>query len=146
MGMKYAFNEFDKESMARARGSNLTISLKKSVEICKAIQGKKVGYVKKYLQNVIDGKEVVPYTRYNQEMPHKKGKGIAAGGYPKNVAKEFLKLVSTAEKNAENNEINGTLYVISASARQGTSRYKMGRFLGRQRKSTHAEVIVGVRK
>lgn len=146
MGQEYAFKEFDKETMARARGSNLTVSLKKSVEVSKAIKGKKVEYVKRYLRNVIEGKEVVPYTKFNQEMPHKKGKGVSSGGYPKNVAKEILGLVESAEKNAENNEINGELYVLSVSARKGVARYRMGRFIGRQKKSTHLEVVVGVKK
>jgi large subunit ribosomal protein L22 len=145
MANNYSFQNFDKETMARSSGTNLKISLKKSVEVLKAIRGKKVSTVINYLNDVINQKAVVPYTRYNSEMPHKRGKGIYAGGYPVHVAKEVLVLVKNAQKNALEQEISGELYVISASARKGTQRYHFGRYSGRKMKSTNVEIIVGVR-
>ena len=143
MAYKYSFQNFDKESMARACGINLPISLKKTVETANAIKGKKVSQVIKYLEGVIKQEVVVPYRRFNSEMPHKKGKGIAAGGYPVFVAKELLRLVKSAEKNAKEQEISGDLYVISVSCRKGSSRYHYGRYSGRKMKSTSVEVIIG---
>lgn len=143
MAYNYSFQKFDKESMARACGVNLQISLKKAVETANAIRGKKLSLVITYLEKVIKQEAVVPYKRFNSEMPHKKGKGIAAGGYPVNVAKELLKLLKSAEKNAREQEINGDLYVISVSCRKGSARYHYGRYSGRKIKSTNVEVIVG---
>ncbi|MFW5704622.1 MAG: 50S ribosomal protein L22 [Nanoarchaeota archaeon] len=146
MAQKYAFENFNKETMARSCGFNLQISLKKSVEVAKAIKGKKVSTAIDFLSKVTEQDAVVPYTRFNQEMPHKRGKGIAAGGYPISVAKEFLRLVKSAEKNAKEQEISGVLRIISASTRKGANRYHMGRNMGRRMKSTNVEIIVGVAK
>lgn len=139
----YAYQGFDKSSMARAQGANLKISYKRSVETLRAIKGKKVSSAINFLEGVIEQTSVVPYKRFNQEMPHKRGKGIAAGGYPVNVAKEVLRLVQNASKNASEQELTETLYVISASARKGTKRYHMGRNMGQEMKSTNVEVILG---
>lgn len=146
MAYKYAFQGFNSESMARAHEANLQISMKKSVELARALQGKKVSSAVIYLNQVIDQKAVVPYLRYIKEMPHRRGKGIMAGGYPVNVAKGFLKVLENAQKNAAELEISGELYVLSSSSRQGSSRYHTGRYAGRKMKSTNVEVIVGVRK
>lgn len=132
--------------MARANGTNLPISLKKSVEVARAIRGKTLSHAVSYLEKVAEQKAVIPYVRFNQEMPHKKGKGISTGGYPVKVAEEFLRLVRNAEKNASDKELTGKLYVLSASARKGNNRYRMGRYIGRKMKSTNAEVIIGVKK
>lgn len=144
--MAYAFNEFDKSTMARAQGTNLKISLKKSVETLRAIRGKKVSSAIKFLEEVEKERAVVPFLRYNTEMPHKRGKGIAAGGYPRNVARELITLLKNAESNAKEQEVSGTLYVLSASSRKGTRRYRMGRYMGRLMKSTNVEIVVGVKK
>lgn len=146
MAYKYSYENFDKEKMARSFGVNLPVSLKKSVETLRAIRGKRVESAIKFLEAVIEEKSVVPYHRYRSEMPHKRGAGIAAGGFPVNVAKSVLVLLKNAQKNALEQEISGTLYVQSASARKGSRRYHMGRNMGRQMKSTSIEIIVAQRE
>ncbi len=143
---KYAFEAFDKQTMARACGSNLSISLKKTVEVAKTIRGKKVKNVISYLESVVEQKAVVPYRKYRAEMGHKKGAGIDTGGYPVTVAKELLKMIKSAQKNASEQEISGELYLLSLSARKGGARYHYGRYSGRKMKSTNVEVIVGVKE
>ena len=143
MAMNYTYQGFDKQTMARAKGENLKISLKKSVELLRAIKGKKVDVAIRYLEEVIAQKAVVPYVRYNKEMPHKRGKGIAAGGYPVNVAKEVLRLLQNAQKNASEQEISGTLYVLGTSAKKGQRRFHMGRNIGQMIKSTNVELVIG---
>lgn len=144
MAYNYAFEEFNPETMARASRVNSRISLKKSVELSRAIRGMKVSRAKQYLEAVTKQEELVPYKRFNTEMPHKKGKGIMAGGYPVNVAKEFLVILHNALKNAENLGLGEAdeLRIKSASVRQGASRYKMSRLSGRKMKATHVEIIV----
>ena len=90
---KYSFENFNKESMARSCASNLSISLKKSVELANALRGKKVSSAVKYLEGVTKQKVVVPYRRYRAEMGHKRGAGIDTGGYPVKVAEEFINTI-----------------------------------------------------
>jgi large subunit ribosomal protein L22 len=98
------------------------------------------------LEGVINKETVVPYRRYRAEMAHKKGKGIDTGGFPVSVAKEVLRLLKSAQKNALEKELSEeNLYVISASARKGPSRYHYGRYSGRKMKSTNVEIVVGER-
>lgn len=144
MAYKYAYETFNSSKMARASTVNARISFKKSVEVARALTGKKVSVAKRYLEDVAKQEQVVEYRRFNTEMPHKKGKGIMAGGFPVNVAKQFLLVLKNVEKNAENLELGEAdeLRIVSASARQGTGRYKMSRMSGRKMKSTHVEIIV----
>jgi len=143
--VKYAFENFNKETMERASASNLSISLKKSTETLREIRGKKVSTAISFLNQVVEQKTPVSYRRYGAEMAHRKGKGMAAGGFPVSVAKEVLKLVNSAVKNASEQELGEDLYIISASARKGITRYHNGRNSGKM-KSTTVEVIVGVKE
>lgn len=143
---KYSYNNLDKETMAWASSQNVAISLKKSVEVAKFIKGKKADKACSLLEKVIEEKQVVPYTRYFAEMGHKRGKGISTGGYPVKVAKEFLRVLKGAIKNAEEKELGEDLRVLSCSVRKGSRRYHNGRFFGRLMKSTNLEIVVEVCK
>ena len=143
MAYKYAFNEYDNESMARACSNNVPISTKKSVETARFIRGKKVSRAIDMLERVVDKELPVPFRKYRAEVPHQKGKGVDTGGYPVNVAKEFLRLLKAAQSNASEKEISSELYIISVSARKGVARYHNGRNVGRQMKSTNVEIVVG---
>jgi large subunit ribosomal protein L22 len=143
MTYKYAFDKYDNESMARAFNSNSPISLKKAVETARLIRGKKVSRAIDMLERVIDKKMAVPYRKYRAEVAHQRGKGVDTGGFPVNVAKEFLRLLKSAQSNASEKEISSELYIISASVRQGVGRFHNGRNVGRKMKSTNVEVIVG---
>jgi ribosomal protein uL22 len=143
MTYKYAFQNFDKNTMARASGTNLTISLKKTVETAKELSGKKVSTAINYLERVANLKAVVPYRTYRGEMGHKRGKGIDTGGFPVKVSNEIVSLLQSAKKNAEDLGLDENLYVLSVSGRKGSSRYKPGRYSGRKAKATSVEVIIG---
>ena len=142
MAYKYSFQDFDAKTMVRASATNTRVSMKKSVEVAKEIQGKKLSVAIGFLQRVVEQEQVVQFRRYNTEMPHKRGKGVMSGGYPVNVAKQFLLVLHNALKNAENLNLGDELRIISASARQGNSRYKMSRLSGRKMKATNIEIIV----
>lgn len=143
MAYKYSFEAFNKETMARSSSTNQHISLKKTVETANAVKGKKVTTAISYLEKVMDEKVPVPYKRYTMGIAHRPGKGISTGGYPVNVAKEMIRLIKAAAKNAAEQEIAGELYVLSVSGRKGTTRYHPGRYQGRVMKSCNMEVIVG---
>ena len=144
MAYKYAFKEYDNESMARACSSNVSISTKKAVETARFVKGKRVSTAIDMLEKVVNQEMPVPYRKFKGEVPHQRGKGVDTGGYPVNVAKEFLRLIRAAQSNASEKEINTSeLYVVSISARKGVARYHNSRHVGRQMKSTNVEVIVG---
>lgn len=145
MAYKYSMEGYDNQSMARAFRSNASISLKKTVELAKAIKGKRVSTAINYLERVAEQKAVVPYTRYKAEVAHKRGVGIDTGGYPVKVAQEVLKLLKSAQKNASEKELGGELYVLSVSGRKGSGRYHIGRHMGRKMKTTNVEVIIGTK-
>lgn len=82
-----------------AFGRNLDVSAKDSRELCHALQGMTIQNARKYLENVIALKQVVPYTRHVKEVPHHKG--IATGRWPKKAAGRILKVIESAKANAE---------------------------------------------
>ena len=145
MVYKYSFEKFDKETMARAHGTNLQISLKKTVETVNAIRGKKLSTVIGFLEKVEEQKAVVPFRKYRSEMAHQKGKGIDTGGYPVKVATALLSLIKSAQANAKEKELTGDLYLVSISSRKGSSKYHYGRYSGRKMKSTTVEVVVAAK-
>src|SRR3989338_161402 len=98
MAYKYS-SKYDKETMAKAVGTALPISTKQSIEICKWIRGKKIVRAKKMLADVVAMKIPVPYTRFNQHIPHRAG--IGPGRYPVNACKSILEIVEAAEVNAQ---------------------------------------------
>ncbi|MFW6286046.1 MAG: 50S ribosomal protein L22 [Nanoarchaeota archaeon] len=147
MVYKYSFENYNKESMARGCSVNSAISTKKSVETARLIRGKKVETAISMLEKVVEQKLAVPYKRYKTEMAHRKGKGIDTGGYPVNVAKEFLRVLKAVKKNALEKELSSSnLFIIAISVRQGVGRYHNGRHVGRKMKSTNLEIIVGEKK
>lgn len=95
--MKYS-QEVPPEKTARAIGFELNISPRHSIEITRELRGMRLEKAKNYLQEVIDLKRAVPYKRCKQ-AGHKKG--IGPGKYPKKAAQAILKLLESAENNAE---------------------------------------------
>ncbi|MCK5548394.1 MAG: 50S ribosomal protein L22 [Thermoplasmata archaeon] len=95
--------EWDPETTSRALGKELTVSPKKTVEVCRALRGMMVEEAKGLLNDVIEGKKAITYKRYNKTVAHKSNAfpKRGPGGYPKNVAKALLKVLQSAQDNAE---------------------------------------------
>lgn len=130
------------ENNASARGFDIAISTKASIEVASFIRGKDLSKAVALMEGVIVKKVAVPYKKFNRDVGHKKGR-IAAGRYPINVAKEVLRLLLSAEKNAENKGLDTkALFVKSVIANRGTNTVKSSRFRGRQAKRTHLEIIL----
>lgn len=104
MAKKYAYNEKENEEKqtARAMARSLKVSPKHCVDICSAIRGMDVQKAKKYLNDVIDMKQAVPFKKHNKKVGHRKGmKGWSAGRYPVKAAAAVLRVLENAEANAE---------------------------------------------
>lgn len=131
-----------KQHTATARGTNLGISRKFAVEVAKFIQGRKLVNAKKILEEVLEKKTAVPFTRYNMDLGHKRGP-MGPGRYPMKAAEEILSLLKSAEMNANNKGLDqDSLFVLSAIANKGSTQMRAGRHRGRHAKRTHFEVIL----
>lgn len=91
--------QVDEETTAKAYGKELPISPKKAREVCSALRKKPLEEAKAYLEDVMEKRQAVPYRRHNKRVAHKAG--MAGGGYPVKVARHLLRLLQSAEENAE---------------------------------------------
>ncbi len=138
--MKYAFEA--NEKAARAYGRSLPISMKKSIEICNFIRGKSLLKARTLLQRVVDKKEAVPYKRFERGgTGHKKG--IGPGRYPGKTAIAFIKLLRSAEANAQQKGMEASqLYIHTIAAQKAANSWHYGRKRRRKMKLTHIQIAV----
>ncbi|MDM7918389.1 MAG: hypothetical protein QUS12_04400, partial [Methanosarcina sp.] len=68
-----------KKTEAVVRATNLPVSTKKAMEICRFIKGKKLGNAVRDLEEVLKLRKAVPM---RGEYAHRKGKGMSGGKYP----------------------------------------------------------------
>ena len=125
--MGYTGN-YDPERMARAMGKELHISPKHSVEICRAIRGLPITSAIDLLENVIVKKEAIPFKRFVRCVPHRRTNGFSKrrtgpGRYPVKAAKEILRVIKSAQSNADKAiddlSDNENLRIATASASTG---------------------------
>jgi len=90
----------DPETTWKAIGREMPISPKKSQEVCRTIRGMKVNDAKNYLEDVILMKRAIPFKRHNKGVAHKHGIH-GPGRYPVKVAKAVIKVIESAQANAE---------------------------------------------
>lgn len=132
----------EKEHIARVIGKDLPVSTKQSIEICNFIRGKNLQKAKTMLDSVISEKIAVPFTRFNKDMGHKKGK-IAAGRFPIKTSKHVLKLLNSLEINAQNKGLDtNALFIKTIIANKASTPWHYGRQRRRKMKRTHLEIIV----
>ena len=138
---KYAFQEYDEKTMARAYGRGLSISAKKAVEVCHWIKGKSLSNAIKMLEDVVALRKAVPYVRFNQELAHQRATG--SGGFPVNVAKSVIFLLKSAEANATSKGLNeSSLRIVHICAHTGSRPFRHGRKRRVKAKRTHVEVVL----
>lgn len=138
---KYSMQDYKKETMAKAVGVSLPISMKQSREICEFIKHENVQKVKTLLGKVQELELAVPYTRFNKNVGHKPG--MAAGRYPVKAATEIRKLVENAEANAQFKGLNvNNLVIVHACAKLAPRPFRFGRQRGRKMRRAHVEIIV----
>jgi large subunit ribosomal protein L22 len=140
--------KISEEGTAKAIGRELHVSPKKSMELCKAIKGKSASEAKKYLEDVIALKRAVPFHRFKRDVPHRKGKGLMAGRYPRNAAKAILETLEHAEHNAEYKGLDpNSMYIYHIAAHRGrVTKGRMPRAFGRatpcDTHTTNLEVVL----
>ncbi|MAG45375.1 MAG: 50S ribosomal protein L22 [Nanoarchaeota archaeon] len=126
---------------AVAIATSLPISTKQSVEICSFIRGKTTEKSRKLLEQVMEQKIAIPYRRFNKGVGHKKGK-IASGRYPLKATSAILKLIGTAEANAEVKGMSAPFQISEVIASQSSRNWHYGRQRRRKTKRTHIKMIL----
>jgi len=143
--MKYS-TKFDPDKTATAYGYELHCSQKDSMNLARAIKGKKTEDAKKYLQEIIDMKRPLPAIFHNRKRAHQKG--IGPGSYPQKAAKYMLKTLENAENNAEYKGFDvENMKIISISAYRGRQIKGMmprahGRATDKNETTSNIEIVI----
>lgn len=90
--------------MVKARGSDLRVHFKNTHEAGAAIKGMTLSRAQKFLQNVIEKKEIVPFRRFRigvKGKPQCRTWKVPVGRWPKKSAEFLLGLLKNCESNGE---------------------------------------------
>ncbi len=140
---KYAFQNLEKREVAKALGRNLSVSTKQSIEICRALRGKKLTAAKNFLNQVLLHKKAIPIKKNGGWRDGSHKKGMKQGGYFDKATKAILTLLESAENNAQSKGLNtGNLKIIHSCAHCANGPMRHGRHRGRQMKRTHVEIAL----
>jgi len=130
------------ENMAKCVARDAEISTKTSIEIANQIRGKLTSRAKQILKDSIDLKRPIPYKRFTNGPGHKKG-NIASGRYSIKTCNYFLKLIQSAESNAQDKGLSTKDLLIKHLIVQKASRpWHYGRQSRIKMKRSHVEIIV----
>lgn len=145
----YSIKELDAEKTAKASGRELSVSPKHAREVCKTIKGMHLDKAKRYLEQVMAKKQSVPFRRFTKKLGHRHGMHKAmVGKYPIKAAKEVLKVLESAEGNAEFKALDvERLRIIHASAYPGIKLKRsipraFGRSSPKNKTLTHVEIVL----
>lgn len=127
--------EKPKKEFAVINAKNLPISTKHAKAICVFIKRKKVGDAIRDLQQVVLKKKSVPM---KGEIPHRKGKGMMSGRFPKVASENFIKVLKSLAGNSTYNGIEDPV-ITEAIANIGSRPY--GRFGRVRAKRTHVKIV-----
>ena len=123
------------KSEAVVNSINAHLSAKTSVYVCKFIKNKTIDQAISDLEDVIAQKKAVPM---KGEIPHRKGKGMAGGRFPKNASEHFIKLLKTL---AGNSNVNGLEDPVIVEAFANIGERPFGKFGAVRRKRAHIKII-----
>jgi len=141
--------ELDPEKTVKASGREIRVSHKLAREVCTTIKGMMLTKAKQYLRDVMTKEKPVPVRRFRKKAGHRHGLMKAfAGRYPIKASKEILKILESAEANAENKGLDtDRMRIVHASAYPGMKikRYKpraQGRASPKFQTLTHVEIAL----
>jgi large subunit ribosomal protein L22 len=117
----YYSTELDSTSTARAYGRDLDCSPKSGRNVARAIKGMPVARAKRFLSEVAELKTPVPFKVRMRKIHHRRGTGFGPGKYPVGTVTRMLKVLESAEANAEYKGLDKErLVIVHATAYQGT--------------------------
>lgn len=123
-----------KKTKAIVNSFNIPISTKHSTATCRFIKNKKIENAIADLEQVLIHKKTIPM---KGEIPHRKGKRIMSGRYPKKATEYFIKLLKNLLANANINELDNPV-ITEAVANIGSRPF--GRFGSVRKKRTHVKI------
>lgn len=140
MKIKYSVQNLQ-GNYAKAYGRDLSISTKKSVEICNNIRGKPLKKAEQILEKTITKEIPIVMKRYIRDAAHKKG--IATGKFPVKAATSILKILKNAESNAQNKGLSTKDMIVQhIVAHKASTPWRVGRQRRRKMKRTHIEIVL----
>ena len=101
--------EGDEEKAAKARGYNLRVHFKKTLEAANVLRGMKLKRAQKFLENVKLQKEGVPFRNHNGGSGrHAQAKqwNTSQCGWPRKSAQFLLDLLENVSANAERKQLD----------------------------------------
>ena len=146
MNYRYAAQNYNKEHMARAVGRDIGISFKQSIEISNKIRGMPLARAKKLLTQVTEKKAAIPYRRFTDGVGHRPGH-MGAGRYPLKASSEIIRLLESAEANAQFKGLNtADLVIRHICVHKGTTQWHYGRQRRRRMKRINLEIMLAEEK
>jgi large subunit ribosomal protein L22 len=149
MGRTGYSQKIEGEHTARAKANEIPVSPKHAIEIAGSIRGMTTRQAIAYLEDVVQKKKAVPFKRFNRNVAHKRSLiGWDAGRYPVKASLGYLRLLRSAEKNAEYIGLDiENLKIVHVAANRGRGfrgifPRAMGRATPKRRETVNIEVIV----
>jgi large subunit ribosomal protein L17e len=107
---------------AKAKAEGLRVHFKNTYEVARTLRGMQINRAKKYLNNVLRHKEIVPFRKYNRACGRKPGAkmfGTDQGKWPVKSVYAMLKLLKNAEANAKKEKLKiPDLYISHLTVQQ----------------------------
>ena len=114
MSHTYYSTVSDPATTAQAYGRDMPCSPKSGRNVARAIKGMPVARAKAFLEDVKELKTAVPFRVRVRKIHHRKG-GMGSGRYPVQTVKCMLKVLESAEANAEYKGLDKDRLVITHS-------------------------------
>jgi large subunit ribosomal protein L22 len=141
MPYKYAFKDYDKESMSRCVLTSASVSTKHCIEIASSIRGRSVPKAIIILEEAMALKKAIPFNRFKRNIGHKKN--IGPGRYVIKACGEVLSALKQCEANAQNKGLNTSdLKIVHISANLASRPWHYGRQSRRKMKKSHIEIVL----
>ncbi|MFD1585625.1 50S ribosomal protein L22 [Halorientalis brevis] len=144
MGISYSIDP-DPDTTAKAMLRERQMSHKHSKAIAREIKGMTASDAVAYLDDVIEGKQSVPFKSHNSGVGHRKDiEGWDAGRFPEKASEAFQDLLENAIGNADNQGFDGeSMEILHVAAHKvGESPGRKPRAMGRATAWNSPEVDV----
>ena len=106
---KRNYSPVNTEKSCKASGKDLRVHFKNTRETASALKGMSLSRAKKFLKNVCEKKEIVPFVRYRYGVSRKsqlKNSDGTSGRWPKKSAENLLQILNNAESNAKEKNLD----------------------------------------
>jgi large subunit ribosomal protein L22 len=141
MAYHYAFQGYNKDTMARCVTLAASVSTKQCIEIASRLRGRNISAGKRILKDAISLTQAIPFKRFNDNVGHKKV--VGPGRYAVNACKEVLRTLEGCEANAQDKGLaTGQLRIRHISANLASRPWHYGRQRRRRMKRSHIEIVL----